>query len=265
MSGPTLVVDGIGMRFGGVAALDDVSFTARAGQVLGIMGPNGAGKTTLFNVISGLQAPTAGTVTFAGTRVTGLATDRIAALGLTRTFQAPVMFWGLTVRESIAIALQSRSERGSYPPPFLRRLVPSGAGLPARRAADRAALAQAGALLEGTPLAKLGDRLTESLSFGEERLLEIARALALEPRALLLDEPLSGLNPDEADQILHQVRAARERGIAVLLVEHAVDELLATADRVVVLDHGKKIAEGSCDEVVANALVIDAYLGDELA
>lgn len=264
-AGAMLAVEGIGMRFGGVAALDDVSFAAHGGEVLGIMGPNGAGKTTLFNVISGVQAPTSGGVRFGGTPLTGLSPNRIAALGLTRTFQTPVMFWGLSVRESIAVALEARAAGGSYPATLGRSLVPSGAGMRARRRADENALARADALIEGTALAPLAGRAAESLSFGEERLLELARALALEPRALLLDEPLSGLNADETAQVLEEVRAARRAGVTVLLVEHAVDELLAIADRVVVLDHGKKIAEGSRAEVVADPLVVDAYLGDEFA
>jgi branched-chain amino acid transport system ATP-binding protein len=264
-AGTLLAVEGVGMRFGGVAALDDVSFCARSGEVLGIMGPNGAGKTTLFNVISGVQSPTSGSVRFGGTPVTGLSPNRIATLGLTRTFQTPVMFWGLSVRESIAVALQARAARGSYPATLGRSLLPSGAGFPARRKADEDTLARADALIAGTRLAPLADRATESLSFGEERLLELARARALEPRALLLDEPLSGLDQGEAAQVLEEVRAARTAGVTVLLVEHAVDELLAIADRIVVLDHGKKIAEGSRAEVVANPLVVDAYLGDEFA
>jgi branched-chain amino acid transport system ATP-binding protein len=260
-----LSVERVGMSFGGVTALDDVSFSAASGEVLGIMGPNGAGKTTLFNVISGVQAPTSGSVRFGGAAVTGWPPNRIAALGLTRTFQTPVMFWGLSVRESLAVALEARTVHGSYPATLGRTLVASGAGLAARRRADERALARADELLAGTALAPLADRPTESLSFGEERLLELARALALEPRALLLDEPLSGLNAAEAAQVLEEVRGARTAGVTVLLVEHAVDELLAIADRIVVLDHGKKIAEGSRAEVVANPLVVDAYLGDEFA
>lgn len=257
-----LEVRSIGMRFGGVAALDDVTFWARAGEVLGVLGPNGAGKTTLFNVISGLQAPTSGAVTLDGVRITGRSSERIAALGLTRTFQTPVMFWGLSVRESISLALDAGERSGTFPPLFLRALLPSALGL--RKTADRASAARAAEALERSPLAALADRPTESLSFGEERLLEMARALAAGPKVLLLDEPLSGLNAGEAEEVLQQVLIARERGVAVLLVEHAVDELFSVADRVVVLDHGKKIAEGTCADVAADRAVIDAYLGAEI-
>jgi branched-chain amino acid transport system ATP-binding protein len=260
----TLDVRNVTMRFGGVVAVDDVSFTAHGAQVLGVMGPNGAGKTTLFNVISGVQRPTSGSVALDGAELTGMSVDRIAGRGVTRTFQTPVMFWGLTVRESIAIALAAREAGGTYPPSPLRGMLASGLGLPGRRAKDAALREQADALLASAGIAHMGDRATESLAFGEERLLEMARALAMGPRVLLLDEPLSGLNPDEVADVLRAVRAARAEGIAVLLVEHAVGELLGVADRVVVLDHGRTIAEGDPRAIAADPVVIDAYLGDEL-
>ncbi|MDB5094835.1 MAG: putative branched chain amino acid transporter ATP-binding subunit [Candidatus Eremiobacteraeota bacterium] len=264
LTATTLDVRGVSMRFGGVLALDDVTFTACTGEVLGVMGPNGAGKTTLFNVISGVQRPTAGGVSLGTVPLTGCSVHRVAALGVTRTFQTPVMFWGLTVRESIAVALAAREFGGSYPPPPLQALLPAGFGTPRRRRADAVLNERADALLASAGLAHMGDRATESLAFGEERLLELARALAVEPVVLLLDEPLSGLNPDEVAEVLTLVRAARAAGVAVLLVEHAVGELLSVADRVVVLDHGRKIAEGTPSAVAADPVVIDAYIGDEL-
>jgi ABC-type branched-subunit amino acid transport system ATPase component len=260
----TLSVRGVSMRFGGVQALDDVSFEAHSGEVLGIMGPNGAGKTTLFNVISGLQYPTAGNVLLDDVTLTGRSVDRVAALGVTRTFQTPVMFWGLNVQESVCVALTAREFGGAYPPRADRALVPSGLGLPARRHADAALRARADALLDRAGMTHMGRRPTESLAFGEERLLELTRALAVDPRVLLLDEPLSGLNPDEIAEVLRLIAGARADGIAVLLVEHAVGELLSIADRVVVLDYGRTIAEGAPAEVAANPAVIDAYIGDEL-
>jgi branched-chain amino acid transport system ATP-binding protein len=260
----TLDVRAVSMRFGGVLALDDITFTARTGEVLGVMGPNGAGKTTLFNVISGVQRPSAGSVALGDVPLTGRSVDRVAALGVTRTFQTPVMFWGLTVRESIAVALAACEFGGSYPPRPDRALLAAGFGLPSRRRADAALRARADALLDSAGLGHMGDRPTESLAFGEERLLELARALAVEPVVLLLDEPLSGLNPDEVAEVLRLIVSARAGGIAVLLVEHAVGELLSVADRVVVLDHGRKIAEGTPAAVAADPVVIDAYIGDEL-
>jgi ABC-type branched-subunit amino acid transport system ATPase component len=211
-----------------------------------------------------VQQPTAGNVHLGGVALTGKSVDRVAACGVTRTFQTPVMFWGLTVRESIAIALVARESGGSYPPRPDRGLLPDGLGLPARRRADASLRERADALLDKAGLGHMGDRPTESLAFGEERLLEMARALAVDPTVLLLDEPLSGLNPDEIEEVLRLVRAARADGVAVLLVEHAVGELLAVADRVVVLDHGRKIAEGTPAAVAADPVVIDAYIGDEL-
>ena len=234
-------VEGITVRFGGVVALEDVTFEARAGEVLGVIGPNGAGKTTLFNVIGGVQPPSAGRVVLDGNVLTALPVHKIAALGVTRTFQTPVMFWGLTVRESLLVALHARSG-----------------------ASDDALVPQADALLSSTPLEHKAGVATELLSFGEERVLEILRALALEPKVLLLDEPLSGLSDVEVERVLALVRAARERGVCILFVEHDLRSLLAAADRFVVLDGGRKIAEGLPDEIRTDPVVLDAYIGDEL-
>ena len=259
-----LDVRDVTMRFGGVLAVDAVSFSANAGEVLGVMGPNGAGKTTLFNIISSVARPTSGSVTLGGTRLTGRSVEEVAAIGVTRTFQTPVMFWGLTVRESVEVALAAATAGGTYPPAPWRELVACGAGAAKSRRADAALRERADALLEQAGIGPMAERPTESLAFGEERLLEMARALAVEPSVLLLDEPLSGLNPDEVDAVLASIRAARASGIAVLLVEHAVGELLAVADRIVVLDHGRKIAEGSPQVVASDPVVVDAYIGDEL-
>ena len=260
----TLEVRGVSVRFGGVQAVDDVTFDARTSEVLGVMGPNGAGKTTLFNVISGVQRPTAGTVSLGGTALTGRSVEDVAALGVTRTFQTPVMFWGLTVRESIEVAVAAREFGGTYPPAPYRELIPCGLGSGARRRAESALRERADEVLARAGIGAMASRPTESLAFGEERLLELARALAVSPAVLLLDEPLSGLNPDEVEAVVASIRSARADGVAVLLVEHAVGELLALADRVVVLDHGRKIAEGTPQAVAADPVVIDAYIGDEL-
>ncbi|HTX03794.1 MAG TPA: ABC transporter ATP-binding protein [Candidatus Acidoferrales bacterium] len=237
----SLRVENVTVRFGGVVALDGVTFEAQSGEVLGVIGPNGAGKTTLFNVISGLQRPSTGVVMLDERRLTRLPMHRIAALGVTRTFQTPVMFWGLSVRESLMVALDAKG-----------------------RAAN-ASESAARALLAGTPLEPHADVLTESLSFGQERVLEMLRALAVEPRVLLLDEPLSGLSGDEIDAVLGLVRSARSRGVCILFVEHDLHRLLAAADRFIVLDHGRKIAEGSPEAISNDPIVLDAYIGDELS
>jgi len=236
-----LRVENVSVRFGGLLALEDVSFEAHSGEVLGVIGPNGAGKTTLFNVISSLQRPAGGRVMLDGTALTNLPMHRVAALGVTRTFQTPVMFWGLTVRESLLVALHVRSREG-----------------------DDVLVQQADAMLAGTTLETKGDVPTELLSFGEERILEILRALALEPKVLMLDEPLSGLSDVEIERVLTLVRSAREREVCILFVEHDLRRLLEAADRFVVLDHGRKIAEGSPDHIRTDPVVLDAYIGDEL-
>jgi ABC-type branched-subunit amino acid transport system ATPase component len=168
------------------------------------------------------------------------------------------------VRESVEVALAAREFGGTYPPSPLRELVPSGLGTSGRLRARAELRERADAILTRAGIAPMADRATESLAFGEERLLELARALAVDPTVLLLDEPLSGLNPDEIEAVNASIRAARASGVAVLLVEHAVGELLAVADRVVVLDHGRMIAQGSPTQVAADPVVIDAYIGDEL-
>ena len=237
----SLRVENVSVRFGGVVALEGVTFEAQPGEVLGVIGPNGAGKTTLFNVISGLQRPSAGTVTLGDRSLTHLPMHRIAALGITRTFQTPVMFWGLSVCESLMVALDARARE--------------------TKATEEAARA----LLAGTPLESCAGVRTESLSFGQERVLEMLRALAVEPKVLLLDEPLSGLSGDEIDAVLGLVRSARSRGVSILFVEHDLHRLLAAADRFVVLDHGRKIAEGSPETICNDPVVLDAYIGDELS
>jgi ABC-type branched-subunit amino acid transport system ATPase component len=251
-----IAVRGVTVRFGGVVAVNDVSFDAKPGEVLGVIGPNGAGKTTLFNVISGVQRPTSGYVMLDDDVLTSLPVHRVAALGVTRTFQTPIMFWGLTVRESVMVALAARAQRVE------RTMVAAGIGLERREDGERLR-EEADALLAGTPIEALADRETESLSFGQERMLEIVRALAIEPKALLLDEPLSGLNGDEIHRVLALVTQAKSRGVIVLFVEHDLATLLTVADRFVVLDHGRKIAEGSPAEITSDPIVLEAYIGDE--
>jgi ABC-type branched-subunit amino acid transport system ATPase component len=246
-------------RFGGVHAVDHISLSIPVNEIRGVIGPNGAGKTTLFNVISGVNRPTAGRVWLGDVLLTGRGADRIARDGVTRTFQTPVMFAGLTVRETLMVALAAR--------PGARRVEDSllSCGLRfGERARERSLVEAVDALLAGLPIAALADLPCEGLSFGQERMVEIVRALAIEPRVLLLDEPLSGLNADEIPPVLELVASARARGIAVLFVEHDLRSLLRAVDRLVVLDHGKKIAQGDPESVCADPAVLEAYIGDEL-
>jgi ABC-type branched-subunit amino acid transport system ATPase component len=247
------VIEGRGLTvdFGGLRALDAVGFAAGPGEVLGIIGPNGAGKTTLFNVITGLVRPSAGWLSLEGRPLLGVPRHQVARLGVARTFQTPAMFWGLTVRQSLMVALRPRVE-GS--------LLASALGLNGSEAALRL---EAERLLSGTPLEAVAELPSEALSFGQERLLEVLRALASRPKVLLLDEPLSGLNPGEIRQVLDLLARVRDAGTAVLWIEHDLGHLLAVADRVMVLDRGRVIAVGLPDEVRRDPAVVEAYIGED--
>jgi branched-chain amino acid transport system ATP-binding protein len=246
-----LSVQDVEVRFGGLTALDDVSLEVQRGELVAVIGPNGAGKSTLFNTIVGVVRPTKGQVTLDGRRISGRATHRNALAGVARTFQIARPFRDLTVRENVLIALGGR--RYYRPLAALRR---------ARRRAD---LARADEMLERVGLGAHGDRLAAHIPLGHLRLLEIARALALEPRLLLLDEPAAGLREPEEDQLEQLLRDLRADGLTMLLVEHDVELALRVADRVVVLTAGRKLTEGSPEEVRSDPQVIEAYLGTETA
>jgi ABC-type branched-subunit amino acid transport system ATPase component len=238
--------------FGGVRAVDDASFTVAKGEVHGLIGPNGAGKTTLLNLISGFIAPTSGTISLEGQRISGLPPQRLAALGISRTYQNIRLFGGLTALDNVVVGQHLRRRS-----PFLRRLL----FMPSARAEEGAARAKA---LEGLARVGLRDRATAAaanLSYGEQRRVEIARALGAAPKLLLLDEPTAGMNPAEAAEVARLVREVAREGRSVLLVEHNVRLVMELCDRITVLNFGKVIARGTPAEVARDPAVITAYLG----
>ncbi|HXP30351.1 MAG TPA: ABC transporter ATP-binding protein [Stellaceae bacterium] len=235
---------GIGLRFGGVAALADVSFAVEQGEVLGLIGPNGAGKTTMLNVISGVLPPSAGRVSFAGAIITGMRPHRIAKLGIARTFQIVQPFGQLTVRENVAIGAM-----------FSRRRIPH----------RDEALARAQAALERVGLSARAEHSPRQLTLAERKQLELARALAMEPKLMLLDEVMAGLNQAEVGRIVALIREINQAGLTIIMVEHVMKAIMAACHRIVVLHFGRKIADDTPEGVVGNAEVIRAYLGDRFA
>jgi ABC-type branched-subunit amino acid transport system ATPase component len=249
---PLLAVDGLTRHFGGVRALQDVSLAVRPGDIFGLIGPNGAGKTTLLNLLSGFLRPTAGTIAFQGRRVDGHPPERIARLGMRRTFQNVRLFGGMTLRENVLVGQHS-----------LRRLgLPQRLWLsPAERRESEAVRARADALLERVGLRGLADRRADGLAYGQRRRLEIARALAGQPTLLLLDEPVAGVGGGEVDEIAWLLRQLVAEGQTIVLIEHNVRFVMGLCDRVAVLNFGRAIAEGTPAEVAADEGVIEAYLG----
>jgi len=249
---PLLSIRGLTMRYGGVTALGDIDLDVRAGEIFALIGPNGAGKTTAFNIITGVLEPTAGTVTLRGTDVQGRRPHVIATLGATRTFQNLQVFGSTTVLGNVKVARHLRSRSGIF------RGMLGLAGREEREIDDwaRTAVAALG-------LTEHADRRVTDLAFGQQRKVEVARALALAPALLLLDEPMAGLSGTERDSLAWLLRRVRSAGISVLLVEHDVDAVMALADRVAVLDDGRLIALGEPEDVRANPAVIAAYLGTD--
>jgi branched-chain amino acid transport system ATP-binding protein len=232
-----LEVRNLGKRFGGLAAVDGASLDVAEGEIIALIGPNGAGKTTLFASISGFVPPDTGSVRFAGADITGLAPHLICARGLARTFQIVQPFEKLTVRENIAV----------------------GAHL--HRPSRREALAHAEAVARRVGLARRLDQPAASLTVAARKRLELAKSLATDPKLILLDEVMAGLNPAEVDEVVSIVRAIRDSGVTILLTEHVMQAVVSLADRVYVLANGRVIAQGSTASVTSDAAVIEAYLG----
>ncbi len=249
-----LCLRGVERTFGGLRAVDGASFEVEAGRVHGLIGPNGAGKTTLINLVSGLLAPTGGTIELSGRAIGGLAPPRIAALGVARTFQGIRLFPELTARDNVLVGQHLRRH-----PSLLARLLMLGSA----REEARAAREKAGALLTRVGLPDRIDEQARHLSYGEQRRVEIARALASEPSLLLLDEPTAGMNPVEVQGVAKLIRQVAAEGHSVLLVEHNVRLVMDVCDRITVLNFGKVIAEGTPVVVAADPAVITAYLGSE--
>lgn len=251
---PLLEVKNLNKYFGGVAAIDDLSLDVHEGEIVGLIGPNGAGKTTVFNTISGFFPPTSGKIAFGGRDIARLKADRICRLGLTRTFQATTLFMGISVLENVFTGCHL-----SYQSSLWKRWLRTKTALAEEELLEE----KARETLDFMGLGALSDEIAANLSHGHQRILGVCLALVTQPRLLLLDEPMTGMNPVETENMTALVRQIRDRGITIVLVEHDMKAVMNLCDRIVVLNYGRKIAEGVPEEIRANSVVVEAYLGGE--
>jgi len=265
-----LQLRGLTRRFGGLTAVDSIDLDLKSGELVSIIGPNGAGKTTLFNLVTGLDRPDAGEVRLDGQRITGFSPEKLAGQGIARTFQLGRVFANLSVIDNVLIGAHARLRAVKPATPLIGPLLELGLALwrPAAVKAEEQRLRDEARGI----LARFGDRLllrldqpAYSLSYANRRRVEIARALALQPRLLLLDEPTAGMNPTETAEMQALVGELRAEGLTILLIEHKLDMVMRLSDRVVVMDDGRKIAEGGGEEVRNDPAVIEAYLGHGLS
>ena len=247
-----LTIDSISKSFGGIQALEDITFSLMPRSITGLIGPNGAGKTTLFNLITGIFPPDSGSIEFSGKSLSGKMVHDLVKTGIARTFQNVELFSSMTVLENILVGMHVRTRCG---------LIGSVLKTPGVIAEERKSRERALELLDFVGLADYADRKSADLPFGWQRLLELARALASEPGLLLLDEPAAGLNMSETDTLGELIENIRQQGVTVLLVEHDMALTMRICDRIIVLDRGKKIAEGTPRDIQSNEAVMAAYLG----
>ena len=248
-----LIAKDITVKFGGLTAVNNVTFDIPQGKIVSLIGPNGAGKTTFFNVLTGLYKPTSGNVLFGEEDITARPPHKIAAAGVARTFQNIRLFGLMTAEENVMVAMHSHMKAG---------IVATIIGTPSQRREEKQAREDARRLLDFVGIGKMAGEYARNLSYGDQRRLEVARALALKPKVLLLDEPTAGMNPQESLTFINFVYKLRdEQDVSILLIEHDMSVVMSVSERVTVLDQGEKIAEGAPAEIKSNQRVIEAYLG----
>ncbi|MEH7482533.1 ABC transporter ATP-binding protein [Neobacillus drentensis] len=249
-----LTIKNISKNFGGISALTDVSFSIHEGEIFGLIGPNGAGKTTMFNIITNMFPPTSGEISFLEDKITGIKPHKITDKGICRTFQNIRLFSQMTALENVLVGGHSQIKSGVFSGVFRTK---------SQRDEEERLRVTAKELLELVGLSIYEEDMAENLAYGQQRRLEIARALASNPKLLLLDEPAAGMNETETDDLFYLIKKVQARGITVLLIEHDMPLVMKLCDRLTVLNFGKKLAEGTPEEIQNNKAVIEAYLGSE--